>query len=159
MIVYGRKDDIEYHCTNLNNSKIRGSFPVGEITKIRAPMKSACAFTARQHKWFTNPSLEVEADTKVVDTYIKLSAYISISPVTFDQNLDKIIEKLKIGVSLSEIENFERMSKSLNNLDMYTLVISVGLALTACSCLITCIALRYGRRRIPEESVPRPTYL
>ena len=31
MIVYGRKDHIQYHCTDLSNSDTKGSFPMKEI--------------------------------------------------------------------------------------------------------------------------------
>ena len=57
MIIYGRKDYIQYHCTNLKNSETGRSFPMKEITKVRATVASTGAFTAGQHKGFTNPSL------------------------------------------------------------------------------------------------------
>ena len=86
--------------------------------------------------------------------YIHFSNYISISPKLFEENLDKIEAKLELGVSLSEVQNLERLSQQLDTNELYTLVLGTGLALTFCSCLLTTIFVRYGRRKLPV--IPDP---
>ena len=77
-IVYGKEGFVRYTCYDLMGNKKMNDKEMKVVTRIRTPEEQTCAFNAGAHKWHTAPSLEVEARSRIVNTNVKLSNYLSI---------------------------------------------------------------------------------
>lgn len=79
-IIYGKGTFIRYTCYDLLGDKRSADIEMKGVTRIKAPESQKCMFSAGVHKWHTNPSLEAEVRSRIADTDIKLSSYLSIPP-------------------------------------------------------------------------------
>lgn len=117
------------------------------VTKIWAPEEQTYAFNAGAHKWYTNPLLEIEARSRIVDTDVKLSNYLSIPLDQFRIKIDKLTTELDFDISLEEVATLETSIFLGYSQDENTfIIISICSAITVSSCLATCLLLRRLRK-------------